>query len=96
MKQLTIYCSTELNESVVQIFRDHEIENYVHVPELYGNALKKRGSYERDQVWKANSFVLFLEESVVDKIISDLKGYIDKCEIQPCLRLVVTPIEQIY
>ncbi|MFQ5769715.1 MAG: hypothetical protein ACE5HX_04210 [bacterium] len=94
MKQLTIYCSAELEPDVSQIFHKYEIDGFIHIPGIYGNKLKPRGSLEKDQIWPASGFVLHTDELNIRGIIQDLQNYANKCDIQPCLRMVVTPVEK--
>jgi hypothetical protein len=96
MKQLTIYCSMELNNKVNQVLHKYEVEGFIHMPGIYGNKLKQKGSYEKDLTWEASAFVVFPEDQKVRHIIQDLQDFADKCEIKPCLRMVVVPVEQMY
>ncbi len=96
MKQLTIYCSEELVGKVSQVLHKYEVEGFMHIPGIYGNKLKPRGSYEKDLTWPASAFVVFPEESTLEDILQELQEFADKCDVRPCLRMVVLPVERIY
>ena len=95
MKQLTIFCSEELENRVSEVLHKFEIESFIHMPGIFGTRLKPKGSYEKDQTWQATAFVIHTIESKIDKIIQELQKFTSQCEIQPCLRLVVTKVEKI-
>lgn len=96
MKQLTIYCSEELTDEVNHVLHKYEVEGFIHMPGIYGNKLKPRGSYEKDQIWQAAAFTVFPEENKLTSIMNELQGYARKCNIEPCLRMVVLPVEEMY
>lgn len=96
MKQLTIYCGEELNETITQLLHKHSVESFMHLPEIYGNTVKPKGSYEKDMVWPASAFILFIDGQELSGIMSDLKEFANKCRVKPCLRLAVTPVEELY
>ncbi len=95
MKQITIYCGEELNEPVTQILHKHEVDSFVHMPELYGTTLKEHGSFQKDLAWQACAYILFIENGKVTNLMADLRELTDHCEVQPCLRVTATPIEQL-
>jgi len=96
MKQLTIYCSHELTDEVNRVLHRFEVEGFINMSGLTGNKLKPRGSYEKDLAWSAAAFVVFAEADRLKSITTALKDYADRCEVEPCLRMVVVPIEEIY
>ena len=96
MKQLTIYSSRELTDEVNRVLHDVQVEGFITMSELTGNKLKPRGSYEKDMAWSATAFVVFTEADRVKEITAALRDYADRCEVEPCLRMVVVPIEEIY
>jgi hypothetical protein len=96
MKQLTIYCSSELNETVNRVLHHYELEGFIHMPEIYGNKPRPKGSYEQDLAWQANAFVIFPNDEQLRGITSELIEFANQCRVKPCLRMVVTPIEQLY
>ncbi len=95
MKQLTIYCSEELNDSVSQILHHYEIEGFIHMPGIYGNKLKPRGSFEKDLAWQACAFIVFPEDDQLQSLMAELQQFAQKCGESPCLRMVVVAPEQI-
>lgn len=96
MKQLTIYCADELNEKVRHILHHYDLEGFIHKPGLFATRFKPEGTYGKDMTWQANAFILFSEEEQIRGITQEIQGLIDASEIEPCLRIVVIPIELIY
>lgn len=96
MKQLTIYCSEELTHEVSQVLHRNEVEGYMHLPGIYGNKLKAKGSFEKDLAWPANVFIVFPSEEQLTGIVNELQEYVNRCDVEPCLRMVVAPVEQLY
>lgn len=96
MKQLTIYCSEELTNEVSQVLHKHEVEGFIHMPGIYSNKLKPKGSYEKDLIWQTSAYVTFPGDEQLTDIMNELKEYANQCKIETCLRMVVVPVEQMY
>jgi hypothetical protein len=96
MKQLTIYCTEELTGQVNQALHNFQIEEYIHMPGLYGNKLKTKGSFEKDQTYPASAFVVYAAADKIEAVVSELQEYANQCSIKPCLRMAVLATEQIY
>jgi hypothetical protein len=96
MKQLTIYCSEELIGQVNQVLHNVGIEDYVHMPGLYGNKLKTKGSFEKDLTYPASAFIVHAPSEKIDGIVAELQDYANQCGIKPCLRMVVISPEQVH
>ncbi len=96
MKQLTIYCSQELLHTVNQVFHKYEVEGFVHIPGIFGNKLKPKDSREQDLTWQAEAFVVFDEGNKLEGIMRDLQDFANKCDVKPCLRMVLLPIEKFF
>ncbi|RMF68738.1 MAG: hypothetical protein D6743_02965 [Calditrichaeota bacterium] len=96
MKQLTIYCSDELNEAVTQVLRHHDLDGFIHVPELYGNRIRPKGSLEQDVTWTASAFVSFPEKEKLDAVVKELEAFANRCRVKPCLRIVVSPVDYVF
>ena len=96
MKQLTIYCTEELIGQVNQILHNAGIEEYIHMPGLYGNKLKTKGSFEKDQTYPASAFLIYAAAEKVETIVAELKIYANQCSVKPCLRMAVLSPEQVY
>ncbi len=88
MKQLTIYCSEELNERITQILHHYELEGFIHMPGIYGNKFKPKGSFTSDLSWQACAFIVFPNESQLQGLVNELREFADKCGESPCMRLV--------
>lgn len=96
MKQLTIYCSEELNDTVNKILHNYEIEGFIHMPGIFGEKFKPKDSFGKDLVWQACAFVVFPGEDQIESILNELQEYANRCKDKPCLRMVVTPIDKLY
>jgi len=96
MKQLTLYCSEELNDRVSQILHHYDLDGYIHNPGLFATTFKPKGSYVKDMAWEAHVYILFLSDEQLQGLLEELKQYINACDIEPCIRIVVTPVELIY
>jgi len=69
MKQLTIYCTEELIGQVNQILHNAGIEEYIHMPGLYGNKLKTKGSFENLVALNFNRGDLLMLISVLSWVV---------------------------
>ena len=96
MKQLTIYCSDELTEQVGRVLRRQHIDSFVHIPSIYGNRTSSQASINKDIVWHAEAFVVFTEGQQLEAIMNELADFANACEANPCLRMVVTPVEKLF
>jgi hypothetical protein len=96
MKQLTIYCSEEMTDEVSQVLRKHDVEGFIHLPQIYGTKRKPKASFGKDLTWQASAFVVFPNGEQLTGIVNQLQEYAARCEVEPCLRMVVAPIEQMY
>jgi hypothetical protein len=96
MKQLTIYFTEELTGQVNQALHHAQIEEYVHMPGLYGNKLKVKGSFEKDLTYPASAFVIYAAAETVEQIVAELKDYANQCGVKPCLRMAVVTTEQVF
>lgn len=96
MKQLTVYCSEELSEDIQHILHHYDLEGFIHEPGMVATKFKPKGSYGKDMSWQTNIFVVFPEDQQLEGIVGELKHYINACEIEPCLRIIVTSVDLIY
>ena len=96
MKQLTIYGTEELRGQVNQVLHRVALDDYIHMPGLYGNKLKARGSFEKDLTYPASAFVIYASDDKVTQIVAELKEYANQCSIKPCLRMAVSVPEEVY
>ena len=96
MKQLTILCSSDLSDAVRDALVAAGAEGFLQIPGAVGNkpaAAAEHGRYPR---WKAEMFLAPAPEEVVARAVARLKRYIDKCEVEPCLRIMVSTLDAVY
>jgi hypothetical protein len=100
MKQLTILCSDSIATPVTLALEKHiEQDGYVRISNGYGVKCKVpvEGVYSgRCIPWQAEVFITALPDETVEKIVSELKQYAAQCETSPCLRMIITPVDEIY
>jgi len=93
MKQLTILCSEEIRDKVMHALNSVDLQGYAEVGNVTGNRPKdKRYIDIRAMTWPATMFIALAGDEKVRQIIEGLKDYSDLCEIQPCLRVIVTEV----
>ena len=96
MKQLTILCSSDLSDTVRDALVASGAEGFLQIPGAVGNkpgAAAEHGRYPR---WKAELFLAPAPEEVVEKAVARLKHLINQCEVEPCLRVLVSTLDAVY
>jgi len=96
VKQLTILCSTDLAETVRDALVAAGVEGFLQVPGAVGNkpgAAALHGRYPR---WEAEMFLVPAPEEVVRKAVARLRRLSDDCEVEPCLRILVSTLDEVY
>ena len=95
MKQLTIYCSRDLEEMVIAALDRHGAEGYFRIAGATGNKFLPEGTLPRTITWEAVALTVpALPEKEIPPIVADLEAHADACDIRPCLRNVTLPIDQ--
>jgi hypothetical protein len=96
VKQLTILCSSDLSDAVRDALVDAGAEGFLQVPGAVGSkpgAAAEHGRYPR---WKAEMFLAPASAEVVEKAVARLKHLSDNCEVEPCLRVLVSTLDAVY
>jgi len=97
VKQLTIYCSRDLQDQVVNALDHAHLEGFLRLGGASGSKFCDPGEVPRTMDWEATMFLVpGAEETQVQAIIDELAEFANRCETYPCLRIAVTPVEQIY
>jgi hypothetical protein len=97
MKQLTIYCSHDLEEKVVTVLDGAGIEGYVRLGHATANRFQEAGAVPRALTWEVTLFLVpGAPDEGVETVLRELSGYANACEISPCLRIVVSPVESVH
>ena len=97
MKQLTIFCSRDEEEHVVTALDRAGIPGYLRVGDATGHRFLDPGRIPRDMTWEAAMFVVpAVSEERMSAAVKELRAYAGECEIEPCLRIVISPVDDVY
>ena len=95
MKQLTLYCSRDLEDRVVTALDRAGVHGFVHVAEATGNKFLPAGEVPRTMTWEASLIVVpAVPPEKVEPIVKELREYAGSCEIDPCLHVTVSPLDE--
>jgi hypothetical protein len=95
MKQLTIFCSRDEETRVVAALDAAGVEGYLRVGSATGNKFLEAGRVPRTMSWEAAMFVVpALPEERARAVVQTLGDYARDCEIEPCLRMVLSPVDE--
>jgi hypothetical protein len=96
VKQLTIYCSRDLEDRVVSALDVASVEGFLRLGSGSGHRFLARGEVPRSVTWEASVIVVpAVSEERVGWVVRELREYAGRCEIEPCLRVVVSPVDQV-
>ena len=96
MNQLAIYCSRDIEDRVVRALDAAGVGGFLHVAHATGNKFKPGDELPRLLTWDAVlSLVPAVAEDRVDTIMRQLADYAGSCEVDPCLRMVVSAVEKV-
>ncbi len=96
MKQITILCSSDLASQVQEALVRGGVEGFLRLPNAVGvkpGAAARRGQWPR---WEAEMFVAPVPDEAVRRIVEPLEALAGQCEVEPCLRILVAPLEAVY
>jgi hypothetical protein len=96
VKQLTILCSSDLAETVQDALVRAGVEGFLRVPGAVGvkpGAAAEHGRWPR---WEAEMFVTPVTEDVLSLIVDGLRSFAGRCDVEPCLRILVSSLEAVY
>lgn len=96
MKQLTIFCSRDEESRVITALDRAGIEAYLRVGAATGNKFLEPGKIPRTMTWEAVMMVVpGAPEEKIRVVRGELGEYTRSCEIEPCLRMVVSPVDEV-
>jgi sulfur relay (sulfurtransferase) DsrC/TusE family protein len=99
VKQLMILCSDSIGDVVTKAVEKYiQKDGYVRITSGYGVKCKVpvQGAYMAKCVpWEAEVFIMALEDEQVQSIVSELKQYTKNCDTSPCLRMIITAVEEV-
>lgn len=97
MKQLTIFCSRDLEDRVITALDTAGIEGFARMSDVTGNKFLSKGQVPRTMAWDSLCIIVPADtDERVDEVVGILKQYAGKCDIEPCLRMVVSSVEKAY
>ena len=94
-KQLTIICNNQIAKTVEQTLSRAGIQGFAHMQGTGTNVFTK-SAFSQDLTWPADIFIVPTEEDLVKDIVDRLKQYAGQCREEPCLKLIVSPVEEFY
>jgi hypothetical protein len=96
MKQLMILCSTDLSATVHDALVKAGAEGFLNVPNASGVKPGAAAPHGRVPRWPAELFVAPVREEVAKKVVAALESYAGECQVEPCLRIMVSNLEAVY
>jgi len=96
MKQVTVLCSSDLAGVVQDALVRAGVEGFLHVPGAVGvkpGAAAEHGRYPR---FEAEMFVAPAPQEVAESVVAALRSFAGRCEVEPCLRILVSSLEAVY
>ena len=97
MKQLTVYCSRDLEERVVNALDHAGAEGFFPIGGSSGSKFLQPGVLPRTTSWDAIAFIVpAIDASDAQKIVDELEAFANACDYQPCLRIVLSAVEQVW
>ena len=96
MKQLTIFCSSDLSDTVRDVLVQAGIEGFLKVPHAVGSKPGATWEHGRYPTWDAEVFMTPAPEDKVQRVVERLREYCGKCDIEPCLHILVSTLDAAY
>ncbi len=96
MKQVTILCSADLSSTVHEALVGAGVEGFLNLPNASGMKPGAAAPHGRVPRWPAEMFVVPATDEVARKVVAALEAYAGKCEVEPCLRILVSGLEAVY
>ncbi len=96
MKQVTVLCSSDLSGVVQDALVRAGLEGFLWIPAAVGvkpGAAVEHGRWPR---WEAEMFLAPAREEAVSVVIERLREFAGRCEVEPCLRILVSTLEAVY
>lgn len=97
MHQVAVYVSHDLEARVVHAFDHAGIDGYLRVGGATGVRFTAPGQLPRTVTWDASLFLVpSAADAQVRKVVEELREFAGTCEFEPCLRIVVSRIEEVH
>lgn len=94
MKQLSVFCSPDLEDRVVSALDRAGVEGFMRLPGASAHLFAEPGQVPRTLAWEAVLLVVPMapEEKLV-RAIDELEAYVRECETGVCLRYAMTEVD---
>jgi hypothetical protein len=97
VKQLTVFCNRDEEQHVVTALDQAGIPSYLRVGDATGHRFLDPGRVPRDMTWEATMFVVpAASEERIGAAVKGLRSHAGECEVEPCMRIVVSPVDEVY
>ena len=96
MKQLTILCSADLSATVQEALVKAGAEGFLNLPNASGMKPGAAAPHGRVPRYPAEMFVVPARDEVARKVVAALEAYAGECKVEPCLRILVSSLEEVY
>ena len=96
MKQLTILCSTDLSDKVQEVLIRAGAVGFLNVRGASGIKPGAAAPHGRPPRWPAEMFVAPVEDAVAREVVKALGDYAGECLVEPCLRILVGPLDEVH
>ncbi len=96
MKQLTILCSSDLAETVQDALVRSGAEGFLRVTNATGVRPGAAADHGRWPRWQAEMFVPPARDEEAASVVEALRSYAGRCEVEPCLRILISSLEAVY
>ena len=95
MKQLTIFCSPDLESRVISILDEAGLDGFLHLPGGSANLFADPGRVPRTFTWEAILLVVpAADDARVERVADRLDEYVHSCDTETCLRYAVIAVER--
>jgi len=96
MKLLTILCSADLSGTVQDVLVRTGVEGFLRIPGAVGVMPGAAAAHGRWPRWEAEMFVTPITEDAVSRAVEALRVHAGHCEVEPCLRILISSLEAVY
>jgi len=96
MKQLTVFCSNDEESRVITALDHAGIKGFFRMGDASGNKFVEPGQVPRTVAWEAVMIVVpSAPEESIRAVMGNLGEYARSCTIEPCLRMVVSSVDEV-
>jgi hypothetical protein len=93
---VTILCSSDLAERVRDALVTAGTEGFLQIPDAVGVKPGAAAEHGRYPQWQSELFLAPVDDGVARRIVEMLQEYAGQCEVEPCLRILVSTLDEVY